>query len=1137
MRRLSPLTLVALLLLQTLAVGMAAPASAVSARGGANDDFRVTGISIGNASSDAETWVQSNGTTVDYIFQGESIEVTMTIARGGTAFSGKTTDAMLQIVHPIGFVVQTFTWTSNDLIGGQGDSASFVWTATDAHSILDTSTNDLSGGMILRAMVDKDSNGDDRNDNDVKELAVPVAVTSDLFDETAYTGVPTFIPGRYPASGGNAEGIGSWQTNSGGAAGSDHWANSADSNSNYPSNAHDRLVFGYFSSSSQCGANGQLDAGLTQSYQIYVCRGSFFSGNYISTQFHIQAWGSMMSGDSVSIELWRGSGNYANAQESLHWNLTKGNPSQAPGQWTNLSWDPQVDWAQIPTLSNPDLFLGGNSWSMGMLLHSDSGGASQGFHVDDFIQFGISKVQDYTLDVDCNNPTNGYSAPPNDLLILRCDVTNNGYSTASVRLQSNVTNLTWMDPAMQMIRIDVPNSNDHDTNVLMPGINAGETVEVWINLSIPPGADVQQQSWSIWLTDASNQNAGEKARLTMPVAVTEQYGVALTSQVGILAQTLAPGESGLVPFRLLNSGNKDAAFNLATTFSEQGWSALVLDEEGAIVQNPIVLNRGQAENYNLNITADSMAMPALGTESSPYVSFNLRATCPSCGALAGTDVLVRNVMVPVYRELSLEAEELNIQAPANGISKKVYITVFNTGNDDEQYDLSLNQQNWLLGANLAGAQTSVLDAWDGEGIIQVNLPMPVGLSPGLYGVTVTATSVDDPLVRKSISLSVEILDTAAVDVSDEDADQSYIPGDPAQTMAFEVRNDGNSPDRFTMSASVPEGMVIEFTNLFDGNTPEIETGASYNVTVRFSFEPGTSGQLNLVIIATSVNDASISAQGSATYLVGSQNWLKILPAAPLTIDDAEPIEEWSMTVKVRNQYTTAQSVTIDLDNGESSAYVQTRIGSNDRSFVLAVEEERDVTVFFEVSQTTLLNLGEDEFPTNLTLWARSETVSDAASTTLQVVLIKQSSANDGAAAVDDGLPLGDIMMWVGFIAVMGIGVFVILSILRTEEEEDDYGGWGEEGYENSLEATYGAVASAPTVPVAGALPTSLPPSAPAAPAAPAPAPAAPAPAPAPAAPAPVAAAPPVPAEGLPEGWTMEQWEIYGQMWMEQNGRA
>ena len=1132
MRRLSPLTLVALLLLQTLAVGMAAPVSAASARGGANDDFRVTGISLGNASTSADTWVQSNGTTVDYIFQGQSIEVTMTIARGGSSLLAKTTDAMLQIVHPIGFVVETYTWTSSDMSGGQGDSASFVWTATDAHSILNTTTNDLSGGMILRAMVDKDSNGDDRNENDLKEMAVPVAITSDAFEGTANTGAVTFIPGRYPAGGGNAEGAGSWQTNSGGAVGSEHWANSADSNSNYPSNAHDRLVNGFFSGNGQCGPDGQLDAGLSQVYQIYVCRTSFFAGNYISTQFHIQAWGSMQSGDSVSIELWRGSGNYAQAMESLHWNLTKGNPSQAPGQWTNLSWDPQVDWAQIPTLSNPDLFLGGNSWSMGMLLHSDSGGASQGFHVDDFIQFGISKVQDYTLGVDCNNPTNGYTAPPNDLLILRCDVTNNGYSTASVRLQTNVTNLTWMDPAMQMIRVDVPNSNDHDTNVLMPGIKAGETVEVWINLSIPPGADVQQQTWNVWFTDASNQNAGEKSRMSMPVAVTEQYGVALTSTVGILAQTLAPGESGLVPFRLLNSGNKDAAFNLATLFSEDGWSALVVNETGAIVQNPIVLNRGQATNYNLNITADAMAMPALGTDASPYVSFNLRATCPSCGtALAGTDVLVRNVMVPVYRELSLEAEELNVQAPANGIAKKVYITVFNTGNDDEQYDLSINQQNWLLGANLAGDQTSVLDAWDGEGIIQLNLPMPVGLSPGLYGVTVTATSVDDPLVKKSISISVEILDTAAVDVSDEDADQSYIPGDPAQTMAFEVRNDGNSADRFTMSANIPEGMVIEFTNLFDGKTPEIETGASYNVTVRFSFESGTSGQLTLDIIATSVNDALISAQGSATYLVGSQNWLKILPAAPLTIDEAEPADEWSMTVKVRNQYTTAQSVTIDLDNGESSAYVQTRIGSNDRSFVLAVEEEREVTVYFEVSETTLLNLGSDSFSTNLTLWARSETVSDAASSTLQVVLIKQSNDVEGAGGADDGLPIGSILMWVGFIAVMGVGVFVIVNILRTEEEEDEYGGWGEEGYENSLEATYGSVASAPTVPVPGALPSSPPPAAPAPAMAPAPA------APAPAAPAAAAKTPPLPAAGLPEGWTMDQWEVYGQMWLEQNGMA
>ncbi|MBT5391324.1 MAG: hypothetical protein HOL22_03150, partial [Euryarchaeota archaeon] len=77
MRRISPLTLVTLLLLQTLAMGMAAPASAVEARGGANDDFRVTQLTIGNASSSAEVWTQSNGSTIEYLFEGDSIEIGM----------------------------------------------------------------------------------------------------------------------------------------------------------------------------------------------------------------------------------------------------------------------------------------------------------------------------------------------------------------------------------------------------------------------------------------------------------------------------------------------------------------------------------------------------------------------------------------------------------------------------------------------------------------------------------------------------------------------------------------------------------------------------------------------------------------------------------------------------------------------------------------------------------------------------------------------------------------------------------------------------------------------------------------------------------------------------------------------------
>ena len=154
----------------------------------------------------------------------------------------------------------------------------------------------------------------------------------------------------------------------------------------------------------------------------------------------------------------------------------------------------------------------------------------------------------------------------------------------------------------------------------------------------------------------------------------------------------------------------------------------------------------------------------------------------------------------------------------------------------------------------------------------------------------------------------------------------------------------------------------------------------------------------------------------------------------LTIDEADPGEDWTITVTVRNQYTTAQSVSMDLDNGQSSNWVQSRIASNDRNFVLDVEEEREVTVIFEVSETTLRNLGQAELFTNLTLWAQSETVSDAASTTLELKLLKDSaSSGDGVNAAGDESPVGSMLLWVGFISILAAGVLVIFRVLTETE--------------------------------------------------------------------------------------------------------
>ena len=172
-----------------------------------------------------------------------------------------------------------------------------------------------------------------------------------------------------------------------------------------------------------------------------------------------------------------------------------------------------------------------------------------------------------------------------------------------------------------------------------------------------------------------------------------------------------------------------------------------------------------------------------------------------------------------------------------------------------------------------------------------------------------------------------------------------------------------------------------------------------------------------------------------------------------------------------------------------------------------------------------MNLQNETFMTEITLWARSETVSDAAQSTIQIQLRKASVESDDSA--ESSFDITGAMTWVGFIAVMIVGIIILVRILKnTGEEEDDYPGWGDDGYQDSISATYCAVKSAPVIPSMAPPTASIPAVAPPAPA--------PAPAPAPVQ-AQASAGPPVPASGLPQGWSMDQWNAYGHQWLEQQG--
>ncbi len=1096
--------IVLLLLAQTLLV-FSQSVVATDGRGGTNDDFKVESITLGNSSQYPSQWINPDGSVIDYVVKGEPINIQIEIKRRGSGLIGDNVSVLFEIVHPIGFVITSFAWAEVDVYPGASRLHDVEWTPTIAHSILNTTLNELTGGIILRASVDFPL--DDQNDNDLMETPIPVVVKQEAMDGTGTQNVDSFFPGRFPAAGGSAFEVGIWNDDTSSAAvGSAHWRHS-NPGGQYPNNVHDRIVMAYYTqTTNQCDIDfdHELDSGLTNVYGVAaICKYKISSFNFVSMQIHAQAWGVMGAGDDyLAMELWRGNG--APSTSILH-NVTDDLPGTSEGEWSNISWDPSDQ-------------LNGYTWNVGFLFHSDPSGAAEGMHIDDFIIFGVEKVDDFTIDVDCDNPDGGFDTYPNNVVTLHCIVTNNGYRNALVRLSSNVSNLTWMAPSSPSIRIDSDNLNSHGSVVLLPPIKPDEPQEMWVNLSVPPGADVQQQQWSVWWDDAGGTNSGEKARLDMDLAILSQYGIHLSSNVPTVAATIEPGENTAIPFRMQNSGNREAGFTLSPLFSDESWSAFVQDEMGAVVIGQTILAKGESVDLFLNVTAPDDASPG-------EVPFSLRAACPNCGTtLFGNDVITKKIEVPVDRLVSLSSDDLELTIAANGEEKRVFITILNLGNDDEQYNFTISQSSYLLQASLNTYSSPVMEPWHGEMNLILKLPMPIGLAPGLYTVTVAAISIDNPSIRDQLIINVDVVDTAAVRVLDAFPDQSFIPGDPAQSMEFNITNTGNLPDRFLMSLNIPEGMEANFEQLVDDRTLLIEPGESIDIIVRFNFLDGSDGQLTLFVTATSVNDAGIADTGSATYVVGSQNWLRILSIErPIFEEDGEYV----VTIVVRNQYTSSQVVKMELDIGQSNSYFTTTINREDLGFNLLTDEERVVAIYFDVPPSTMDNIEGDQFVTNITIWARSETVSDAASLVMEITLLSSDTfgnPNDDLSSSGE-IDIMGIATWIiGIILILVLGIILLRVITEVEEEEES---WLDDGYEEGITSIYGGVAATfspeKEIPDLATSTSALlsPPST------------APVMAPPVAEQVPVPSGPPpLPADGLPEGWTMEQWNAYGEQWLQ-----
>ena len=551
MRSLSPFLLVSLLLVMSMAPFaansvMTATVDERAATPKALIDFEVTSIELGDPQTSAHQWNQSDNSTAEYVLRDQWILVSVTFTQAGTSSQPAYAEGWMQVWHPIGFLMEEH-YVNMTLSGLQSTTETFYWSPSAAHSAIDDH-GDLYGGIILRGTIDGGL-ADDNEDNNELDREVPVAVWKDAMDNGFCGDVdgdqvidctnqlsanePTWAGAGYNSDGSlssDPDWYGHWRMeNASSAEGDWHWRVSRPG-SDYASNRHDRLWWGWFTPFDNCDDPGHglkygtLDSAVSALYGNNFCKIRVRSFDFISMHLVTEAWGEMAAGDQIRLE--------ADAGGSLaHYNYTAQNLSKNHGDWSQLVWN------MTDVHPNAD-------YTLSFRFDSNSSFANQGIHLDSFLLFGFEMVAEYTIDVDCDDPLpNAYMVVPDDPRppSLYCKIKNNGYVDITLRLYTEVSNQTWMNN--YPLRIDSNNMFDHDNYVVSEVIKALETMDTWFNLSIPEGASVEELDWFVWVNDGTTNLS--KVYIELPVSVIAAYSITLDQKtLANPAAVLYPGTTG-----------------------------------------------------------------------------------------------------------------------------------------------------------------------------------------------------------------------------------------------------------------------------------------------------------------------------------------------------------------------------------------------------------------------------------------------------------------------------------------------------------------------------------------------------------------------------------------------------------------